>query len=204
MSLFRQSKITRTNRRLRYFAAFKAMVMRSLSFLILLTGLISCGPAVSYYYDFDRSQDLTRYRSFDWKMDLASESKVNPLYYNELSDKRIRTAVNDALLKKGYVNRQNDPDLFIHYHITIEDKTVAALDPSGHNYNAYWLGTELSTYQYKEGTLIIDLMDRQSNTLIWRGWAVAVLEDVRPENLEKKIRITVDRIFEKLPDASRK
>jgi Domain of unknown function (DUF4136) len=171
---------------------------------ILLLAFTGCSPAITVYHDYDKSIDFTLYRTFDWKMDLDLESRQNPLYYNELTDKRIREAVVEALSEKGYNKTISNPDFQIHYHIMVEDKSIATLDPSGHNYDAYWLGTAATTYQYKEGTLIIDLMDADTNKLIWRGWAVAVLEDLRREVVEKRMKQTIARILGALPNDVKK
>jgi Domain of unknown function (DUF4136) len=170
---------------------------------ILSLFLFGCSPAISVYHDYDRAVNFSMYHTFDWKMDLVQESKQNPLYYNELTDKRIKMAVTEVLTRKGYQSVSTDPQFFIHYHIVVEDKSVSVLDPAGHNYNPYWLGTEINAYQYKEGTLIIDLMDAHATTLIWRGWAVAVLDDLRPENIERKLNKTIERIFKALPNAGK-
>ena len=62
----------------------------------------------------------------------------------------------------------------------------------------------MNAYQYKEGSLIIDLMDAEANALIWRGWAVAILEDVDPEETEDRLNKIIERIFEGLPASAGK
>lgn len=171
---------------------------------VLLLAIAGCSPAITVYHDYDKSIDFTSYQTFDWKMDLDVESRQNPLYYNELTDMRIREAVDEALAAKGYNKTIVNPDFQIHYHIMVEDKSIATLDPLGHNYDAYWLGTTATAYQYKEGTLIIDLMDADTNKLIWRGWAVAVLEDLRREVVEKRLKQTITRILGALPNDAKK
>lgn len=165
---------------------------------------ISCSPSVKVFHDYDRQIDLSAYKSYDWKMLDKSESPQNPLYDNELNNKRIKTAVDKMMNIKGYQLTSESPDLFVHYHIVIEDKSVVIRESDIHNYNSYWLGLDMNSYQYKEGSLIIDLMDAKTNELVWRGWAVAILEDLNPENVEKRMNKTIERIFEGLPASSGK
>jgi Domain of unknown function (DUF4136) len=166
---------------------------------ILLFLAFSCSPSVSVFNDYDRQIDLSSYSSYNWKQLDRKESVQNPLYDNELNDKRIKTAVDKAMKKKGYQIITESPELYVHYHIVIEDKSVVIRESDIHNYSTYWLGLDMNAYQYKEGSLIIDLMDAKTDALVWRGWAVTILEDLNPENVEKRLDRTIQRIFEGLP-----
>ena len=58
--------------------------------------------------------------------------------------------------------------------------------------------------RYEEGTLLIDFVDARTKQLIWRGWAVGVIENVGiiasdPEKAEKKISSAVRKILEHFP-----
>ncbi|MDH4090862.1 MAG: DUF4136 domain-containing protein [Cyclobacteriaceae bacterium] len=175
--------------------------MRSLASLLLIL-LFSCSPAISVYNDYDHALNVSEYSTYHWKVSTEIEANQNPMYYNQLNDKRIKTAVDNAMTKKGYMLVADDPVLTLHYHIIVEDKSVFMVDPSQHLYSPYWMRDEMNAYQYQQGTLIIDLMDTRTNDLVWRGWAVAVLEDMRPESIEKRLNKTIERIFEPLPHAT--
>jgi len=55
-------------------------------------------------------------------------------------------------------------------------------------------------YSYKEGTLIIDLMDNKTKNLMWRGWAVRdIKESYSPKEVEELIEEVVSKIFRKFP-----
>ena len=45
--------------------------------------------------------------------------------------------------------------------------------------------TELPTYSYTEGTLIIDVTDAKTDELVWRGAVTGKVDDV--SNLQKQI-----------------
>ncbi len=173
--------------------------MGSRSSLLLLLFAFGCGPAISVYNDYDRELNIANYSTYSWQASKALEANQNPMYYNELNEKRIKAAVDNVLARKSYQLVDADPELTLHYHIVVEDKTVFMMDPLGHQYSPYWMRDEMNSYQYREGTLIIDLMDTKTNDLVWRGWAVAILEDLRPENIEKRLNKTIERIFEPLP-----
>ncbi|NIR68637.1 DUF4136 domain-containing protein, partial [candidate division KSB1 bacterium] len=56
----------------------------------------------------------------------------------------------------------------------------------------YWRGRprgRVYRHRYKEGTLILDIVDPQLKQLVWRGWAVGVVGNV--EESEKRINESV-------------
>jgi hypothetical protein len=161
--------------------------------------LIACAPGMQVYTDYDRDYSMRDYATYSWAEQSEIEAKNNPLYYNELTDKRIKSAVNEQLAIKGYKLTSENPDLILHYHIVVEDRTEIQSDPYGY-YGPYWMRTRTYSYQYKLGTLIIDLMDAQNKNLLWRGWAVSVLnQEYTPDKTEVNIRLAVTNILEKLP-----
>ena len=160
--------------------------------------LLGCGPTSEVFTDYDRSANLDDYNTFGWLPLTAIEGRNNPLYYNELNDKRIKTAVGNQLENRSYTFSEN-PELLIHYHIIIDDKTIVRTDPYGYYYGPYWMRTEVNVYEYREGTLIIDLMDADTNSLVWRGWITSFLKNNDPEKMEESIDKAVRMMFSKYP-----
>ncbi len=163
---------------------------------ILLTG---CSPQFRVYSDMDPDYDLWTYKSFDWGKQVDIEAGRNPLQYNELNDKRIRTAVQEQLQARGYVSVKDESELIIHYHIIVDNKSVVTPDPYGYRYSSYWMRSGVNVYHYREGTLILDLMERSTKNLIWRGWAVANIDEIDPQHVDQVIRQAVEKIFLKFP-----
>jgi len=166
----------------------------SLVILILISA--GCSDHITVRTDYDRDIDIRQFPSFVLIDKEAIEDKNNPLYQNELNDKRIRSAVVDQLVGKGYVQDEASPALKVHYHIVIEDKTQIREDP----YTPYWIDRQRDLYKYREGTLIIDLMDASKEALLWRGWATRVLNDSEAMS-EEMIQSAVAKIFSSLPAA---
>jgi Domain of unknown function (DUF4136) len=173
---------------------------RAFIFLLLLVAA-SCGPAIRVRTDYDPDFDLWQYKTFDWALKKNIEAGKNPLYYNELNDKRIKTAVKEQLSSRGYSYSEDKPDLIIHYHIAVDDKSIVVPESYGYKYGPYYDRMRTSVYAYREGTLILDLMDSKNNNLIWRGWAVSILDDgtYEPEEIDKLIRAAVSKVFKEFP-----
>jgi hypothetical protein len=165
--------------------------------LLLLAG---CTPQIRVYTDTDPDYDLWTYKTFDWSEKINIEANKNPLHYNELNDKRIKSAVTKELQNKGYQLTANNPDLLLHYHIVVDDQAVITTEPHGYFYSPYWVRMRTNVYSYREGTLIIDMMDAKTKNLMWRGWAVAPIEgEYKPKRTEELINLAVSKIFRKFP-----
>jgi hypothetical protein len=168
--------------------------------LVIITG---CSPEIRVYSDYDPDYDLKKYATFNWIQITNIESGNNPLHYNELNDKRIKLAVQEQLIGRGYALSKENPDLVLHYHIIVDDQSIVTTDPHGYFYSPYWMHLRTNVYQYREGTLIIDLMESKTNNLIWRGWAGSALEGVyTSDQIDALIKRAVDKIFKKFPGKS--
>ncbi len=162
--------------------------------ILVIASLMACSDQITVRTDYDRSVKIAQFKTFAWLDKHGIEERNNPLYYNELNDKRIREAVVDELTKKGYSQTAETPLLKVHYHIVIEDKTQVRSD----TYSPYWIKSERDVYTYREGTLIIDLMDAKNEALLWRGWAISALSD-QDQMSDNLIKEAVAKIFAKLP-----
>jgi hypothetical protein len=59
-----------------------------------------------------------------------------------------------------------------------------------------YVGDDISHVPYKEGTLIIDLIDRVSHKVIWRGYGIGEVSN--PQSAINDLPKIVDGIFNKL------
>ena len=171
--------------------------------MLLIITLTGCSPAIRTYYDYDKEDNIQRYRTFAWEAESQTEIKSNPLYYSELNDKRIKAAASDLLRVKGYVMTDQNPDLTLHYHIVMEERSMLAPDPYGYMYGDYFMRPRSDIFSYREGTLIIDFMNPKNKTLVWRGWAVAAMEVVLydTKDTDVLIRSAVAKILQNLPES---
>jgi hypothetical protein len=143
--------------------------------------------------DHDPNARFSRYRTFA----LSQGQVVNEGLIDQrdtLIKDRINSALKDELTQKGLEPTNLNPDLIVTY--TAGARTMDEL-------TSYWGDTYAYTpmpYQwateYREGTLVIDVIDANTNKLVWRSVARAEDENFRkPENIEK----TVDKALDKFP-----
>jgi hypothetical protein len=149
------------------------------------------------YSDFDHNISIKKYNTFGWPAREKLEIKNNPLY-DAQTEKVIRREVALQLNKKGYVYSDSLPGLTLHYHIVLEGWADSP-DPFGYEYDSYWLNRVIHLYEYRAGTLIIDLADPKTNFLVWRGWVVNFKNNRKPSQIERQIKNAVPKIFKTFP-----
>jgi len=182
-----------------------------ISTAILLLGLAGCS-SLSVNYDFNQSVDFSKYKTYDW---LPSPKDLN---VDELNRVRFVTAVEDNLASKGFSQNSSKPDFIIAAHFGKESKiditnwgyTYAPTGVySGYGYRypgrygystSYVASGGVSTYEYEQGTLILDFVDSNTKQLIWRATAKAIVSPAStPEKQTEKIKNAVRKILDSFP-----
>ena len=163
--------------------------------------------------DFDPSADFTKFHTFAFA-GLTDITKTG-LLDNSLTRKRIETSVSRELTKKGLQEVKMDahPDLLIHYWLGTKDKQRVqgtTSGPTGGYYGGYYGGgygwganyNTVTTYEYTEGTLVVDLVEPTKKELQWRATMVAILQDTAQENIELGNQAII-KAFENYPPKKR-
>ncbi len=174
---------------------------RTITYCILCLSFVivsGCSPKFLVDTMADSDYDVRLYSTYTWLVVEKLEANNNPLYYNEMSDKYIKAAVNRNLSDRNFNLSMDSGQLVIHYHIVEKNITVSREDPFFYH-NAPWLGTEKVYDDYMEGTLIIDIMERKSNALLWRGLASGVFNSAEPYLSKKQIDGAISQIFKGFP-----
>lgn len=166
--------------------------------LITLVLLAACSDRITVRVDYDKSSPVNTRRTFKWLLDKEIESRNQPLVFNELNDKRIKVAVTKEMERAGYVLNEQEGDLLLHYHLVVEEKSTINPSTYGYSYSPYWIGQRTDTYYYREGSIIIDVMDNANKQLLWRGWAFSVLGE-EPYLSEELLTESIVRMFKKFP-----
>lgn len=177
--------------------------MKCIMFITVALLMAVCSPQIQVYSDHDPEYEIGNFNTFYWGNKTDIEANKNPLHYNELNDKRIKSAVGYELSSRGYVLSEVTPDIIIHYHIVIDDQSILTTEPYGYFYGPYWMRMQTHVYPYREGTLVIDLMDPKTNNLVWRGWATVDLALITPEKTQEIITRVVAKIFKTFPASTK-
>ena len=171
----------------------KLLNILSALLLILVTAACSTIPK-GVMIDYDQDADFENYQTFYWSDEILQNKIEQPLFYNSLVKKRIKEAVESELTGRGYVLNENNPDLVINAHMLVEEKTEYQSAPF-YGYS-YYGRDNVRVTNYKEGTLVIDLIDRNQKQLIWQGSFQGGFTDAKtPEEKSRAIRDAVSLIF---------
>lgn len=194
------------------------------TFAILLVSLATlsagCSNDISTSSEFDPNFNFSTFRSFRWREANEFNRASRQYIADDLLDQRIRRNVEQGLLAKQIRLRETGPiDFLINYTVLTADlvnietyNTYSGYAPGWQNGAngggiAYSYGAEQSNTQVSEftqGTLILDILDPQNDTLIWRGTAEAKLESSAGQRKrEELVNEVVALILSEFPPPSR-
>lgn len=158
--------------------------------------------------DYDPEADFSRLSTYDWMPAPVIKTGDPEVTYNSLIESRIQGSVNEILQARGYRQGTESPDFFLAYHVNIDKKeSVTYINDlygygRGWGYSGGWTypRTEVMVTEYKQGTLILDIVQASNKQLIWRGVATddVYVEDT-PEEKEQKIRNAVAEMLAQFP-----
>jgi hypothetical protein len=149
-------------------------------------------------YDYDRSADFTKYKSYKW---VQIEGATYP---DQLEDRNIRTAIDAELSKKGLVLKQADPvDVFVAYQVAVEqDKEI-----NTYGGGVGWrrgMGTA-TVSNVNVGTLVVDFYDPATKTMVWQGSGTkSVSTDEDPDKRQEKLEKGVEKLLKNYPPAPKR
>lgn len=142
---------------------------------VLMVPVLAGCSSLRYSADWDRDVDHQAYRTFTFAPTPEPEKEGPSASNTTFLDKRIKRAVTAALedKKKGLrrVESRAQADLVVVYWLHLRDVVNV------YSYGYYPSGASYSSY--KEGTLVIDLVDRKLDEVVWRGWAEGMRAEVR-------------------------
>ena len=117
----------------------------------------------------------------------------NSVRKGSLLDKRIRRAVEQELEAKGYeVKKSGRVDALLVYHVNLQKRVEVS--PARYGYYGWRRG---HVHRYKQGSIIIDVVDPRLKQLIWRGAAVGTIG--KPDASQEKVSAAMTKVFEKYP-----
>lgn len=171
-----------------------------LSFMALIVLLGGCST-LEVSVDYDDSYDFTKAK----KVAVVHEYKVSD---NSLQNDRIMNALNKSLNSKNYTNvPSKEADLIFVFYTNVKDKTQINTQyvTMGMRYRFGAITTSTSTYNYTEGTLVVDALNPQTKKIVWRAIGTKELDENKtPQEKTKSIDKIVNKIMEKFPKQGEK
>ena len=160
--------------------------MRQLAFPVVLVLFVAlAGCAVGPRHEYDEKVDFSTMRTFAWLEPEYAESEVSvshPVLDSPLLGQRVERAVVATLQERGFRVAEENPDFLVTYHTAEGEKERQSGSYVSLGYgrgHSPFFGTgillDMTPRSFKEGTLIVDVVDAETEELIWRGWNDTVL-----------------------------
>ena len=150
---------------------------------------------------FDENVDFSNFKTFAFDKDGARNPFVNDL---------IKEAVERELTSRGLTKVNTDPDLKVAYLAATVPNLQVQNVPFYHVVNPAYSGmvgsATMNMWDVTTGTLVIDLWDRKTDRVVFRGTITDVLQRAPSADLKADAKIVskpinkgVAKIFKKYP-----
>ena len=152
--------------------------------------------------DYDRSANFVQYKTYSWEQVKTKDA---------LDVDRVKSAVNAALAAKGWSQVDSGGDVsIIAVETTQEQQSLNTFyDGFGGGWGWRRFGgggfgeATTTTETYTVGTLVVDLFDAKTKTLLWRGSSSDTLSNNSDKNI-KNLDKGVEKMFKQFPPNTEK
>lgn len=151
---------------------------------LLLSG---CATPMEVHSGFGPGVNYTRFgTTFAWSSEKVAATAGHRAF-NPTLDEFLRQTITAELVARGYkLQAGEQADLLVDYGVVRKARGDSSWAPA-----------------YEEGSLIIDILDGQTQKPVWRGSATAHINDaVPPPEQKRRVAEAVRRILESFPRAA--
>ncbi|MBF0575162.1 DUF4136 domain-containing protein [Dysgonomonas sp. GY617] len=196
--------------------------------LVLFSALMfaSCKSSLTVSTDYDRSVDFSKYKTFGiYKLDAEAQT------ISELNRNRIYAAIKAALTERG-LTESATPDLWVNSLAFVESREshssttmttgmgmgmggmgMGGMGMGGFHRPYMWGGPMMMTGSsvartqhnvdiYHKGSLLVDLIDARTNTLVWHAAGNRDVDKNFGRDADEKIAKYVSKMFVSFPPAT--
>ncbi len=151
--------------------------------------------AQSVTYDFDKSTDFAKYKTYAW----VDGGNIP----DEFNHKRIVSAVDAQLGAHALtqVKQTDHPDLLVGYRAGFEQSLE--VNASSSDFGPYRWGNRTGSARAQDvtvGTLFVVLRDASTQSVVWRASATAdINRTASPERRDRNIQKAAEKMFKHYP-----
>ena len=175
--------------------------MRRLLTALAMTAFAAGCAVMTVSSHIERNINFAEYVTYDWgppdNLPVGDPRLDNNPFFRDY----VQGAIEKKLAERGFERALigGDPDLLVHYHASV-DQRVDVYEADA-RYGYCYGNCEARVVDYEQGTLVVDLVDRKTNKVVWRGWAQDVMNGVidNQDRLEKQVDEGVTRMMLFLP-----
>lgn len=176
---------------------------------LVAIALASCS-GIEIRSEYDPDVSFAGLHSYDW-MTMSRQPASKPALDDPQLDAFVRATIERQLGERGYEKQAGGTaDFHIGYRLALEKKLAVSTLNDWYGYRAGWgwrygaMGQaafpESYSYEYDEGSLVIDIARPGAQQPLWRGSAAAEVKRGRtPERRKARIEEAVRRILSRFP-----
>ena len=182
------------------------------AFVTVSLAVGSCS-STRYIVDQDTRHDFSSYSTYAWFQLASPPDKAKPpTEANTILTRRIRWAIDGQLAGKGLESAPvGDADFLVTYSMVLQSRMVMyhtgwsmpmggwGRGGWGWGWGGGWSGGRSSVETYTEGTIVVDVLDTKTRTLVWRGIAENAFRKPNPN--DEKVAKTIARVMQDFPPA---
>ena len=174
------------------------MKQRFIFLSVLILMIIMTCASVKVAVNYDEEVVFADYKSFYFVRPTRQQQGRRAMR-NPLITKEVMNEIRPILETKGFAEAptKEDADLLVVFYAAVQNRRefVSPTYRVG-RWGRVWRTSPGHVVHYKEGTLVIDIVDQKKKELVWQGVGTGVLDRANPaSNLVE----SVQKILEKFP-----
>lgn len=173
---------------------------------VLSTALLLSACSTNYTPESDQSSQYD-FSSIKTYSVIGDEQYKNPMF-SDIDRVRFDSAIDDSMQQRGkFKVSESEADVLVSYFVVTKDKIKINSTYSGgyygHGYGHSGYGgsiSNISTRNYVEGTLVLDVIDNKTKQSVYRSTLVKPIKSYDSiEERKQAINTVVNKMFKALP-----
>jgi Domain of unknown function (DUF4136) len=171
--------------------------------LLALAALFAACSSTKPAIDFDPQANFSTYKTWNWLPGGPPETGDRQLDSPEVRE-RLKRGIEDEFAARGFRTNAESPDFYVFYHAALNQAISERNIENYYQYMNYTVFVPWVTSSYTEtwdvGTLIIDVFDAKTRTLVWRGTGQTKMNaQAGPRENEPLIRKGIREMLKEFP-----
>ena len=174
-------------------------IMKS-ALIAIISFAALCALGQDVHYNYDHGANFASYKTYRW---VNLDASVN----DQLIDRDIKRAVDEQLAQRGLTRVEGEADLYIGYRAAVTlEKSVnlwsTGMGPGGLGWGDRSVQGQTSTIPV--GLLFVDMYDRTTKQLVWRGDVSKTLDLKKdPDKNYKNLQKAMAKLMKNYPPQSK-
>lgn len=176
--------------------------MKILNILLICSLLWGCSASKLVTYEVDENADFSQYKTYAFP---GIKLEQEDLFRKNRLD-MIITAIDNEMSSRGYIKKDDNADLLLNVGIVVEERVQTRTTDIRERpvymgqRNYHWEAEEVEVGRYNVGTITMDVVDVETNQMIWYGVVERVVTEIQEDEKAKaRIDDVVNTMFEKFP-----